>query len=353
MKLLFLLPIFKNTGPANVVAALLKQLLKRKANDDINCALFLVSFYPAQDNYQAKFTRNQVTLIELDGFNIKSLYRLWCLIRKEKIDVVHSHCLLPDIANAFISLFTSAKTVSSVHCNINDNYKNEYRFPKGPLYYWLHRLSLLSIKQVVSVSSSAQLNHHTPIIYNGIGKRTLAPEPSSSLNLVFAGRLITSKNISFLLQSFDYLLAQTAAKNGAIKLHIFGDGELYSSIKALNHAHIILHGFVDDYLAHLPDNSIVVNPSLFEGMPMAVVEALSSNVPVVLSTISAHQEIAKHIQHGVKLYNNTEAGFTQAVKSLIDENNKVCFDKTLMAEQFEKEFSDTVMVERYFKVYRS
>ncbi len=86
---------------------------------------------------------------------------------------------------------------------------------------------------------------------------------------------------------------------------------------------------------------------------MAVVEALSSNTPVVLSTISAHQEIAKHIQHGVKLYNNTEAGFTQAVKSLIDENNKVCFDKALMAEQFEKEFSDTVMVERYFKVYRS
>lgn len=353
MKLLFLLPIFKNTGPSNVVAALLKQLLKRKADGSINGALFLVSFYPSQDNYQAKFTSDQVTLIELNGFNVKSLYHLRHFIQKEKIDLVHSHCLLPDIANALLSLFTSAKTISSVHCNISDNYKNEYRFPKGPLYYWLHRFSLLCINKVVSVSSSAQLNHHTPIIYNGIGKRTLCSQSSNCLNLVFAGRLIDSKNIRFLIASFDYLLTQTESKRGAIKLHIFGDGELYSTIEALNHEHIILHGFVDDYLAHLPENSIVINPSLFEGMPMAVVEALSCNIPVVLSTIAAHQEIAQHIHHGVVLYNNTEAGFTQAVKSLLDENNRVYFDKSLMVEQFEKEFSDTVMVDKYLKVYRS
>ena len=351
MKLLFLLPIFKNTGPSNVVVALINQLLKRKKNG-LNITLFLVSFYPVQDNYHTKFSAGELNLVTLNGFNFKSLYRLWCLIRQENIEVVHSHCLLPDIANPIVSLFNKNQSVSSVHCNIKDNYRNEYRFPKGAVYYSLHRLALMSINKVVSVSSSAQLNKNMPIIYNGIGKRLLTPVHHQSLHLIFAGRLIDSKNIVFLLSCFEYLLAKSEAEH-TIKLHIFGDGELYAMIEKLAHPHIILHGFVSDYLAQVPDNSIVVNPSLFEGMPMAVIEALSCNIPVVLSSIDAHQEIAKHIHHGVVLYNNTEAGFYQAIQELDNNKNQVQFNQQLMAEQFEKEFSDTVMVDKYLKVYQS
>ena len=347
MKVLFLLPIFKNTGPSNVVVSMIKKLLQHNVN------LILISFYPVQDNYQDKFSSDTVRLIELTGFNFRSFRFLWRFIRDENVDVVHSHCLLPDIANPIISLFNKNKSVSSLHCNVKDNYRNEYSFPKGPVYYWLHRFSLMCIRRVICVSSSAQLSERSEIIYNGIGSRTLTPSSSNSINLIFAGRLIESKNIIFLLDSFDYLLEQRKEKSKTIQLHIFGDGELYSTIKQRNNEHVILHGFVTDYLSKLPQNSIVVNPSLFEGMPMAVVEALSCNIPVVLSAIDAHNEIAKHIHSGVALHSNSKESFYQAVQYLLNEKDDVVFDNDLMASQYEAEFSDTVMVKKYLKVYQS
>ena len=114
-----------------------------------------------------------------------------------------------------------------------------------------------------------------------------------------------------------------------------------------------MHGFVTDYLSKIPQNSIVVNPSLFEGMPMAVVEALSCNIPVILSKIDAHNEIAKHIHSGVAIHENTKESFYQAMLTLIDSNDMVKFDKELMATQYEAEFSDTVMMNKYLQVYQS
>lgn len=348
MKILFLLPIFKNTGPSNVVVSMIKKLLQH------NIDLILVSFYPVQDNYQNKFSSDEVRLIELTGFNLKSFIFLWRLIRKENVDVVHSHCLLPDIANPIISLFNRNKSVSSLHCNINDNYRNEYSFPKGPVYYLIHRFSLMCIKRVVCVSSSAQLTSRLPIIYNGIAQRELSPDDSDGINLIFAGRLIDSKNIIFLLDSFEYIQEQlNLSGEKKIKLHIFGDGELFNEITQRNNKNIIMHGFVTDYLSKIPQNSIVANPSLFEGMPMAVVEALASNIPVILSKIDAHNEIAKHIHSGVVLHENSKESFCRAFFNLIDNDGTVNFDRQLMAEQYEAEFSDTIMMKRYMQVYHS
>ena len=352
MKILFLLPIFKNTGPSNVVVSMINQLISDN-EQAVNNKLFLVSFNPCQDGYETKFSAAHVKLIQLPGFNLKSLLSLWRLVRNEKIDIVHSHCLLPDIAAPFIACFNKAKTVATVHCNVKDNYRNEYRFPKGPLYYFIHKTALAFIKQKVSVSTSAKLSDNTPIIYNGIQPRTLQLQPSEQLNIVFAGRLIESKNIRLLMASFALLKKQLSKP---CQLHIFGDGELMSDLKAqvaqTNDESIMLHGFVSDYLSQVPSNSIVVNPSLFEGMPMAVIEAIACNLPVVLSDITAHQEIAKHISEGVVLHQNTPQSFCDAVMTLIDGQERVRFDNTTMLAQFNQHFSNRVMVDNYLAIYQ-
>lgn len=351
MKLLILLPIFKNTGPSNVVVSMINQLLK------FNIDLYLVSFYPAQDNYQTKFAPEQLTFIELTGFNIKSLWRLWCLIRDERIDVLHSHCLLPDLAAPLVSLFNGNKKVATVHCNLKNNYTNEYQFPKGIIYYTLHRIALM-FSQTVSVSSSAKITQNTPVIYNGLASQkspqryTKENSTTLPLNLVFAGRLIESKNVSFLLKSFVELQSLAVQQKQQVHLHIFGDGPLMKSIKEQQLVNLHLYGFVDNYLTQIPNNSIVVNPSLFEGMPMSVIEAVSCQLPVALSSITAHNEIAQHIHNGVAIFDNTTTGFLQAIQSLIDQHWQVEFDNTAMLNEFEQHFSNTVMVNHYLNVYQ-
>ncbi|MGJ8692046.1 MAG: glycosyltransferase family 4 protein [Thalassotalea sp.] len=365
MKVLFLLPIFKNTGPSNVVAAMISQWLKDAQNKQ-TIELFLVSFNPCQDGYENKFPAEQIKLIQLPGFSFKSLWQLRQFIGRENIDIVHSHCLLPDVAAPLVTLGHKAKTVATVHCNLRDNYRNEYCFPKGPLYYVIHRIALMMINRCVSVSTSAQLTSTTPIIYNGIAAKKLTLLGSDKLNIIFAGRLIESKNIRLLIAGFNRLATQLKKP---CQLHIFGDGEMMPALKTEiktqeqraeheqpnknNQSSIVLHGFVSDYLSHIPENSIVVNPSLFEGMPMAVIEAIGANLPVVLSDISAHQEIAQHITAGIKLHHNSAHSFADAVLTLLDDKEQVSFEQPLMAAQFNQHFADHVMVNKYLAIYQT
>lgn len=342
MNILILLPILKNTGPANVIASLVNTTLFQHHN------ITLCSFMGAETQYLGALTDPNIKIVQLKGFNFSSMLSVRRLITEQKIDVVHSNCLLPDIANAFASFLNGNKSLSTVHCNLSDNYKNEYSFPKSGIYHFLHRLSLRFINKIVSVSEEIKPFSHSAVIYNGVKAKELTLMPNKQVNLVFAGRLIPSKNIMFLLDCFAYC---NAKKPNTFELHIFGDGELFNEIRSAKLSQVTLHGFVENYLTELPENTIVVNPSLFEGMPMAVIEALSSGLPTLLSSIAPHGEIKEHIEEGVALFDNNKQSFYQALTGLLNDKNKVTYDEKKMKQCVNAHFSDVSMAEQYIKAY--
>jgi glycosyltransferase involved in cell wall biosynthesis len=342
MKILYLLPLLKNTGPANVVVSLVNGM------KSTNNKIIICTFLGVEDNYEDVFSNSNVSIIKLNGFNFKSLISLWKLVKKEKVDVLHSHGLLPDIASTVVSLFSNTKSISTVHCNLSDNYKNEYQFPKGFIYFYLHNIALLFIKKIIYVSQSIAPSKQSTVIYNGVKIRENKTRPSNTINLIYAGRLIPSKNISFL---FDCLVHINKNSVQPFVLHIYGDGELLSSLIKKESPQVLFYGFVENYLDNVPENSIMINPSLFEGMPMAVLEALSCNVPVALSSIPPHLEISKKISSGIALFENTVESFQLAIQGLLTKDNKIDFDNIQMKKQFENEFSDISMVRNYLVAY--
>jgi glycosyltransferase involved in cell wall biosynthesis len=342
MKILYLLPLLKNTGPSNVVVSLVNGM------KNTNHKIIICTFLGVADNYQDIFSNSNVTIIELSGFNLKSLVALWKLIKNEKVDVLHSHGLLPDIASAVVSLFNSTKSISTIHCNLSDNYKNEYQFPKGFTYFYLHKVALLFIKKITYVSQSIAPSKQSSVIYNGVKIRKNKTMASNTINLIYAGRLIPSKNISFL---FDCLTHLNKNAVQPFSLHIYGDGELLPILIEKESPQVVFYGFVKNYLENISENSIMINPSLYEGMPMAVLEALSCGLPVALSSIPPHIEISKKVSSGIALFDNTVQSFQLAIESIINEDNKIDFNKAKMKQQFENEFSDTSMVRKYLTAY--
>ncbi|NMP30449.1 glycosyltransferase family 4 protein [Thalassotalea sp. M1531] len=344
MNILILLPFLKNTGPANVVVSLVNQLKAK------NVKLHVVCLFSAENSYKEKISAPNVCVEELNGFKPKSLIKLHHYIRKHNIDVLHSHCLLADIVAPWLTLFYRTKTISTVHCSLKDNYKNEYSFPKGPIYYCLHQFSLALFNSVTYVSTSISNKSNANIIYNGVQARNISFKSSAAntINLIYAGRLISSKNIAWLVDSVRWLNSNSPFN---FKLHLFGDGDLYDSVSQNNNTDIITYGFVNDYQSLVPENSIFINPSLFEGMPMAVIEALAANLPVVLSDIEPHQEIKEHIKEGVSNFTNEYSSLLTAIKKLISSKGEVIVDKAKMRKQFEQHFSDNQMAVKYYTAY--
>ena len=102
------------------------------------------------------------------------------------------------------------------------------------------------------------------------------------------------------------------------------------------------HGFSPDVVSWLQAADLFVSASRSEGMPLAVLEALSCGCPALLSDIAPHCEIAEDVQDQscVRLFDATNEetcaeGLAGALASLPARPADVsCFGAAQMAEGY-------------------
>ncbi|HDH7461920.1 TPA: glycosyltransferase, partial [Escherichia coli] len=114
------------------------------------------------------------------------------------------------------------------------------------------------------------------------------------------GRLWPQKNPLCLLKA----ISQLIKSNKKIKCVFIGDGELYGEMadfindNAL-HDSVKLLGWRNDTPILLNAMDIFVLPSLWEGMPLAILEAKSCGLPCVVSNIQGNRNIINGVDNGL------------------------------------------------------
>ena len=158
---------------------------------------------------------------------------------------------------------------------------------------------------VVGSDSAVEARAHWPdlrdvrVIRNGVpvgeGVVRTALAPGSPVRLVFAGRLTDQKDPLFALTLVRRLMADG---DRPVRLDIVGDGPLRGDLErelvrnpALA-AVVRVVGFVPSLGPVFADADVFVAPARFEGLPFTPLEALASGLPLVLSDIAPHREIA-------------------------------------------------------------
>lgn len=354
MHILYLLPKLVNAGPSNVVATIVSHATMQA--HDITIATFLGK----DDSHDNLLSKQHINYLSLGGVNFRAIRQLVAYIKAKNIEVVHSHGLIPDIVSALIALWVPSLRISTVHCDIKQDYAMEYPRLKAKLYTSLHFLALRLIphRAVVSKSVQSTLPFSSKIVRNGVPQqntdntlneqnpRTATPK----LTLVFAGRLIKRKNVQFLIECVTRF---NQNHQQALYLSIYGKGELESALRESESAHINFLGFNDNFAAQMPDNTIFVNPSLAEGLPMAVIEQLAQGVPSMLSNIEPHREIADCMDAGVALFNFDYDSFVSAINQLTTSALLVNVDHSLLSASFVKNLSDKQMVDGYLALYQN
>jgi glycosyltransferase involved in cell wall biosynthesis len=164
---------------------------------------------------------------------------------------------------------------------------------------------------VTAISKDHQrLAHQTmpdlriPIIHNGVDTTMFHPPEVSrrgaGVRVLCVGRLIERKGQHLLLQAFSRLRRNAACP---VALTLVGTGDAEDSLRRLaselgvEHA-VTFTGFVPrDDMPHLYRQSdIFVLPSQNEGMSIALLEALASGLPVVVTDVGGTEEL---VQPGV------------------------------------------------------
>lgn len=132
--------------------------------------------------------------------------------------------------------------------------------------------------------------------------------PENKIILLYTGKIIQTKNVEAIFKSLsklddDFFLVLVGNKNE----ENFGDNYYrklitkYSNV--MDRVKFVDEVSNDEIPYYLNAADIFVFPSLFEGSPSSVLEAMGSGLPVICSDIPPHRELIKHNKSGL-LFNN-------------------------------------------------
>ena len=160
-------------------------------------------------------------------------------------------------------------------------------------------------------------------------------------------------------KGLDYLLdAINILKSQKLKLAIIGDGEEKERIeKRLEDENlkesVTTCGFVPHIAKHIKAFDVFVLPSLKEGLPYTILEAMNAGVPVVASSVGGIPDLIEHEKSGYLTTPKSSASLAEFLGKLIsDEKMRRQFARESKKRAIEK-FSFRSMLERTIKLYEN
>lgn len=242
-----------------------------------------------------------VTLAAPPGLRPGIVYRLARLFRERQVDLVHTHSTKPLLYAGPAARLAGIRGV--VHT------RHGRRHGATRRQNFLFRLAARCVDRVVCVSEdSARLCRSDGIdprfvqtILNGIDlDRFQLSGPVPNGPAVFVGRLTREKDVPTLLRA----ARQVALRRPAFRLIIAGggpcEGQLKDLVAELRLSDLVeFPGEVRDVPALLRRAALFVLPSLTEGLPLTVLEAMASGIPVVATSVGGIPEVVEDGATGV------------------------------------------------------
>ena len=230
----------------------------------LNICLSLRNSLKIRNEFKKKLTENRYSIVHLHSANIATLIFPVCKELGINVRIVHSHStqysdvLLKSIRNCIIEKPMFFFATHLIACS---GAAGDFLFKKRPY----------------------------TVLYNGIDTERFHPEKNHTegkkeMIIGHVGNFLPCKNHEFLIQVFEEL----CKKCDNYKLYLFGDGILREKIEHLVHEKglsnkVVFWGRINNIQDYYDDIDLFVLPSLYEGFPVAVMEAQAYGIPIIAS----------------------------------------------------------------------
>lgn len=327
MKILEIVLSLSNGGAERFVVDISNEMSKL---EDVTL-LVLKDFQIGNNGFYKKEVSDRVRLINLgfqDGFKFSYLIKIMKTVRFLDPDVIHIHdvadkyCLLPMIFHSSHKI-----VVQTIHNDIKSLYKDLYhKFTLGFLGGIGH-LSFVTISDRNSQDfSRVYPRARNKMIYNGRA-RMIASEKinevrrqisswkknDSTLVLLHIARCAPQKNQSLLVSCFCKWIKSGA--NAILLICGSGyDSDLGKKLKSISESSVHFIGPQSNVTDYLLCSDAFVLSSLFEGMPITVIEAISLGVPVLSTPVCGVVDTIKDCKNGCISSDFTEESYLEMLK---------------------------------------
>ncbi len=309
-------------------------------------------------------------------YNLGTISQLKKIIKTKNVQIVHSQGGRADffariaarIANVPIIIYSMAMLVEGY--DVSRSRKRLYVLMDRWTERWVNKFTVLSEAMRRSLIERHKIPPENIVkIYNGIEIEEYNPDLKELRNkklevrrelglkndvpvIGAIGRLVWQKGFEYLIRAAPEVLK----KCPEARFLIVGEGPLKNKLiltsEKLNVAdRIIFTGFRSDIKEILASIDVLAMPSLLEGLPMVLLEAMAMANPIVATRIDGITEVLENSKTGLLVPAKNSHTLAEAIVRILDDKEKANFFGQNAREAAKEKFSVKKMVEQIELAY--
>jgi glycosyltransferase involved in cell wall biosynthesis len=294
-------------------------------------------------------------------FDRKAVEEIQLLIRRCGIDLVHSHGYKSNLYGYWGARREGIPIVASCHGWMGKGIRLRS-------YYLLDRLVLRRFDHLVAVSDqiasalrwAAIPQRKVSVIDNGINVALFsrpcelpARNGERPIRIGVVARLAKQKGIPYMLQAAREILRESPNT----EFFLVGDGPERGNLERVARQlgiekNVIFAGSCTDMPRIYNSFDIFALASVDEGLPMALLEAMASRLPVLVTNVGAVCKVVRDGETGLLAPSRDPAALARGMRELISSPDLRSRLGDAAFAKVQNEFSSEAMMRRYAEVYR-
>ena len=291
------------------------------------------------------------------GLDFSMILKLRKIFKETQAEVIHTHLYCAQYAIPAAILAGVKHRVHTVHNVAKKENGRLARLLNKFFFKHCHLIPVALSKQIQKsiVEEYGIAEKRIPVIFNGIDLSNCKPKTdyagNGNFKILHIGRFSEQKNHSGLLSAFHTF----HVKHLDSELWLIGDGEKraeaeeYVARNGLADA-VKFFGLQSNVHGYLHEADIFTLPSNYEGMPMTLIEAMGTGLPIVATAVGGVPDMLTNDVNALLVDNTPEAIAN-------------CFEQYYLAEDLRKAhgtkarkssvvFSAVTMASEYERVYK-
>lgn len=346
------------------------QLLQKKGFKVMVVGITPIDASPFLDKIR-QFGLPYYQIVSKFKFDLGAIVKLKTILKRERCDLVHSNKYKADIISLIASRLAGVPIITTVHGWCSEDLK-------ACVYEKIQAISWRFFDHVICVSGSYKekvlgagaSEKNVTVIHNGITPENYLGKdienkripflrrygiPTNHFIVGIIGRLSVEKGHRYFLEAAGRILKQEPN----VSFIIAGEGKEESSIrKLIEHSglngHIRMLGYVEKMQEVYTALDAVVMPSLREGLPNVLLEAMLYEKPVIATAVGGIPEVIRNNEDGLLIPPKDSLAIADNLLTLIrnpEERRRIGFNaRKRVLEDFTLERKMTKVEELYKEV---
>ena len=312
--------------------------------------------------------------------NLKSLWRLYCLMRRERFEAVHVHTPIAAVVGRLAAWMAGVPVIiyTAHGFYFHDRMSKGTRAVVLGLERLLGRITHMLLTQssedaktavdegicpaerVRWIGNGVNLASFDSIGYGANGAGRWEGLAESDRVVGFVGRMVSEKGIAELVDAMDMVTRSVPEA----KLMLVGDtldddrdiGFKEVLSRKINSnglaSKVLFTGFIDDVPNAMASMDLYVLPSHREGMPRTIIEAMASGKPVVATNIRGCREEVVDGVTGHLVPVNDPTALAEAITKIISSPDLALEMGAAGRQRAIDHFDEDAVIDREIEVYR-